>query len=517
MSSIKANNLGSVISGENTKYSLGSLFFRAPANLGDYSMDIFFKTIFKSVLVKYKIKQLSDFHEMPLVSFKSSDFKRKTSLLALSLYLVRHYGFEVCSAPSNDAYSPEFSINKVLLSLDDFLFLSDKEQLVFKHRIIENKILFVVGSDPEISLSRERVRQIEQKLKQYLKMFMSSERMSPLEQFFENTSFVCGEDLSDIFETEVGFSIFKYLTSGTQTSIVRDAGFYRYSRSLDVFGNNPNFGVLEVVETMKEKSAVDSKILYSSDDIKNIFKLSPSDDAQSFFSCLIKRKIISMEGDNYFLYPTTKANAVEIFIALKGRSGYILKEDFDGLKDWIVKIFPGFLKDDDVTFKKKNFNSLIEHNANIVLWGWGVYVHKSSVVSSYGFPLDKELAPKINRQLADNAVANIKSLYSSLGDLCSSYDIPNAHALYTVARNSMGDSFDFKHSPWIRSLDADSDASIVSIVAESLKESGDKVSVRSVARNFGIDTARATQLLSHSEDVVSAGRGYFKYEKGGNK
>jgi len=501
---ILIDDIESNIASKNNNF-LSSIVMIAPKNIADFKLDNFFKTIFKSILNKYKINSLESFHRQPITLFKDSDFKKNTSLLGLLKYLNSHYGFEFHESSSSVEFGKEFNISLIPLSTSDFSFLSDKEMLVFKYRIVENQTLLDVGNNKSINLSRERVRQIESKIKNFLKIFFTSDKFTQLLASFDKSSFVCGEDLRDVFETEFGFNTFKTMAS-SKGGIFKDDLNISYSRTYDLFSKHPSYSIVGVIEELKNSHFNKNQITFTASDLSSIFNIN-IENISEYFDCFVKKEILCFIGSHYFLTPKTKASAVESFISLN--NGYVLSKDFSALSLWITKHFPS-LVEKGVKFKKENFNSLIEHNKNIILWGWGFYVQKYNVSKSFEIS-SSDLKKIISSQIKENKISSIKSVFHKIEDTCSSFNIPNPHALYSVLREKLGEDYDFNHSPWIK--EKGSSLSVVETISESLSGKG-KVSVQQIATQFNIESARITQILAHSTTVVSAGRGYFIYQGG---
>ena len=474
-----------------------------PKNVGFLQMDMFFKTLYGKVLEKYDIKKISDFHKLELVLFREKDFIKKTSLSGMVSYLMKYYGFIV--SESDVENNQEFEKNKLLFEMDDFYFLSEKEKLVLKYRIIQNMTLSEVGELKELQISRERVRQIEQKIFYYLKLYFNNVNMEPIEKFVDGLTMFCTKTVEQAFLTNDGLNLFKYYCINNSTKDF----LLKYARNYDVFYKNGMISPTIFIDELKNFQHVKGKVLFTKEELSLLLKES-SKKVENTLSCLINPdiKILSKYNKSYFLYPKTKSFAVEVYIALQ-KNGYHLKDDFDKFIQWMQEVLPDFYAAKGKDIKKENFNSLIEHNERILLWGWGTYIHFSNVEDCFLIDIS-EIKKFIKSKIEKSAVVSSEIVFKEFKDYLLEHNIPNHHALYTILRVLLKDEFSFKHCPWIRIKGLD-EANIVDIIAATLKD-GSVVSVKEVANMFGVTSGRATQLLSHSELMESAGRGKFKYK-----
>lgn len=499
---VNSVSIQTILKNRSVDQSILDHYFIAPENISDIdSFDSFFLALFKSVLGKYKIKKPIDLVGLQPRLFKSSDFKRKTTLVLFIKYIVRHYGFELSSDDNKELVAPSFDFNKIIFYMDDFSFLSEKELLIFNYRIIENEILSVIGKMEDISLSRERVRQIEQKIRQLLFIYFSSTTLFPIKESFASNLFIDNKSMASFFNEELGLVVFKYLTSLKTVP-------YKFHKNLELFSTS-DCNIFDLSEHMSSSHSTSGQLLFSEENLLSSCDFDFKGVKSELLNPLVEAKVLGKHEEEYFLYPKTKSQMIELYIYISGKVGYSLKDDFPNLISW-MKIFSS----ESDLIKKENFNSLIEHNHNIILWNWGVYVHKFNVRSSFEFPGNKLILPILETKIKEMDIVNIKAVFDIVKEDCLSFGIKNPHSLYSVIRDTFHNKFNFKHSPWIKKLD--NSLSVVEIIASFIEKENDVVSIKDIAIRYGLDSARISQLISYSDNIQSVGRGKVEYIKKDN-
>lgn len=474
-----------------------------PKNMRNKRIGLFMKTIYSTLTKKYNLTKNGNLHNLPISLFSVSDFKKNTSFIGFLTYIEKYIGCRF-SNTENELSIPDFYLTQVLLSFDDFYFFNEKEKIVLKKRFIENLTLTEVGKIKTINISRERVRQIEQKIFHYLKMFLPEYAFPVFADISPEYLIFCSSKIKHLFTNTDGEKVFQYFLSSVNMKEFK----YKYSNLYEIYYNPASVSVPSLVEKIKNIQHSKGQVLLTSSMIASLLGENAifNDEVSS---CLIDKKILVKHNEYYFLYPKTKSFAVELFIAFQ-KNGYSLKDDFGRMINWLNEIFPDFMLEKGKNIKKENFNSFVEHNERIILWGWGRYSHFQNIEKSFSIPL-KDINIFIEKEIKNNLVINSIQIFDKFKEICVEYGIPDHNALYSVLRTHLQDNYSFKHCPWIRDKDIDG-AKIIDIIAAMLKEHGEKVAIRDIAFRFGIDSLRITQLLSRSDLVESAGRGFFIYK-----
>lgn len=477
--------------------------FSIPSNFRDIRFSGFFEHVYKSILNKCNIKNMSDFLDVNMKQLSNPVFfKGGTDLAGFLRFVANHYGVKTTQKPEVRRAAHE--VTKLYFDIDDFYFLSDKQKIVFNERLVENKkTLEDIGQIEGLGITKERVRQISKNLYKHAYMYVDIKIFELIKEAINTAGAIQIEDLKHIIPDKTSRAIFTNLLK----SKIRMPFEFNLNFSALYSKDIPGFSTI-----MTELSRVydtQAKVLFSKADIVKFLgngeKNIPSAAASNIISILLKDKAIAKIGeDTYAVYPKTKTFALEIFLATQ-KNGFMIYKKHDDMMKWLwdnfIDVFEG-------QTTKSNIGSLIEHNKNIVLWDWGVYTHVSNIKEKLNALNGIDLIDDINSAMKKRGLYNIGDYFVNNEKTLLSLGVDNQHALYTLARLKYSDIYDFNHTPWVWEKGTDNEQ-VGDAVAEEVRDRRTPFTVADVAKMFGMDNVRAMQLINYSNKIHKIGRNSY--------
>jgi len=310
---------------------------------------------------------------------------------------------------------------------------------VLNKRLLEDKTLNETGK--ELSITRERVRQIEQQAVKLVNFHAKNLIIDTLAQLLKNP-------MLEISELPIKDENLKLLYCGSISHPQSKAGII-FDKDMMTLVENNDLTFQRIVSKIEYTFQDTNKSLFYLEDLidylQSIFpKIS---NFEQLIDILLEKDKLRIVDDNqyffHYLYKPKRPMVDFIFSLYPG--GLFLHQQIDFIKAELDKYFPNVFI---ATDKNRNIATAAGNSQNILLWDWGKYIHIKyilPILEEYDFSnvlhyIDETLgATQIDLQFCFDKYEK---------ELCA-IGIPNKFALHTCLKLKFPDDYTYQDSPWI--------------------------------------------------------------------
>ena len=310
---------------------------------------------------------------------------------------------------------------------------------VLNKRLLEEKTLNETGK--ELSITRERVRQIEQQAVKLVNFHAKNLIIDTLAQLLKNP-------MLEISELPIKDENLKLLYCGSISHPQSKAGII-FDKDMMTLVENNDLTFQRIVSKIEYTFQDTNKSLFYLEDLidylQSIFpKIS---NFEQLIDILLEKDKLRIVDDNqyffHYLYKPKRPMVDFIFSLYPG--GLFLHQQIDFIKAELDKYFPNVFI---ATDKNRNIATAAGNSQNILLWDWGKYIHIKyilPILEEYDFSnvlhyIDETLgATQIDLQFCFDKYEK---------ELCA-IGIPNKFALHTCLKLKFPDDYTYQDSPWI--------------------------------------------------------------------
>ncbi len=377
--------------------------------------------------------------------------------------------------------------------------LSPENVQLLISRLVYNKKLQEIADDTNIT--RERVRQIEsQSIKQFFATVNRSIIINIIQKLSEQSVLFFDDIPVKSTELKLLFcSILSYKKS-------RKALF---DKEIMALVENSAFSFTGLLNKIEQYLIKMDKALFSREDLIDTLQLlfPKVDNIEKLILPLEhEKKLRKIDAEQYFfpfLYKP-KRPMLEFIFSLYPK-GLELHKEIDFITNELNKFFPGVFKDKE---KKRAITALVGFSDDVLLWGWGRYLHIKyiyPILEEYDF---SSVLDYIDEHLNDTQIDLLSCFEVFEGELVP-MGISNKYALHTCLKLKYPEEYSYQDSPWISKAGTE---------RRELRQTLRNLMIEN--RNYSIDElidlmhtsrTRLQQLIDNTDDIIQIDA--FQYKK----
>lgn len=222
-------------------------------------------------------------------------------------------------------------------------------------------------------------------------------------------------------------------------------------------------------------------------------------------SAWVMLKWFKKERDKYFFRTVNRSVLMEYIFKKYFPDGLAVLKDYNKLVVALKKErVEHFFK-----IKKGYFQNLLLLNDNIVLWAWGVYIHKDCV------KIDDKVLKSVKDWIAHKFIkekvpkVSLWGAYEKYRSECVKSGIPNEHALYTCMKMFFSEEYSFLKDPYVYPAGTDEMLKAKDYIEKHLLEIRKALSAKEIGALLGIRPYQTTNILSYSDKILQWGIGKY--------
>lgn len=319
--------------------------------------------------------------------------------------------------------------------------LKDNYQEVLKLRIQDGLTLADTGV--QLSLTRERVRQIEEQVIRKLSTWFPNKFLLDLKQKIEDKKIlflsdlpVKNEELKQLVCNVISHKKFR-------NNFIFDKSFETIIISREYTWNNIKLNIRNFM------ISIEDAVCTINDLHAFILYLYPKQKTDIFIKKLISDDEISrIEKDKVFfknIFKTKREKVEYIYTLFK--DGFETKKNVEVLREKLNNFFPDIFTND----KNRAITGLADGSPNIYLWDWGKYIHIKhiqDVLLNYDFT---DILKYIDNELNNVLAVDLDRFYELNKTNLVSLGIPSKYALHTLLKLKYPNDYSYQDSPRISS------------------------------------------------------------------
>ena len=479
-------------------------------------------------LRKMRVKTIGDLAkktEMNLLSHrnfgKKSLVEVKELLHSLGFYLGMKYDINKIQDYNNKSFAPTqlnepSSLPKCLSHIRENLLKANilKKRLknnkmieIIKHRFWTENRMTLGQLGEKLSLTRERIRQIEKRAKVYLYKSID----------IKNKQFI-NEFINEI-KLNGGIKILK------DENIVTDSQEFKlFNMILSHIDRNIEFDFIAKVWLIHKKGSIYNKIdkllikeyklghIYTKEEIvifanKCVDVLGLDINALDGIIELIIVHWFKPIQNNYAFKVVSVVEILSELIKEYFPEGIAIYKDIDSIVSLAQsKGYGGF-----VERKKRALVGLILRSEDLILWDWGVYIHKDNV------KINQEVLEKVEEWIKGKFLdgfspVSLWGAFSKFKKRCKENNIPNEHALYSCMKLKYTRKYSFLKDPYVYRLKEKERVDISKILEDFVQRVDSVVTVKEIMDNLGLKEFQITQHVLESDKVLQCEEGKYIHE-----
>ena len=223
--------------------------------------------------------------------------------------------------------------------------------------------------------------------------------------------------------------------------------------------------------------------------------------------CLMRNVVANyfIKVNNLYAFQTTSdAIIFAYYIKKYYPHGIELKNDIDEFIAYLRK--EGF--SELVSKKKRALIAGILRSDDLVLWGWGVYIHKDNIrVSDLVLrKVDSWLHKKFQQGIRR---VSLWGAFSALQDNCERSGIPNEHALYSCMKLKYSRKYYFSRDPHVYKSRQRERQTIGSLLDSYLRNVDTMVSLRQIMDGLGLKDYQVSQHIGQVKEILACNNNKF--------
>lgn len=379
----------------------------------------------------------------------------------------------------------EYIDEKILGALSHF---KQEHISVLRSRFVYNRNLQDIAD--EVGITRERVRQIEVQTIKKMLVTIDKSLITNIINILSSTPIIFLDDIP-IKDQELKILFCEFLSYKKSRKALFD-------RDLMCLVKDHNFSLTGLLNRIENHILKSSESVFSKDslintlqlllpNVKNIEKLIP------IFRRNNKLRIVDNEKYFFpFLYPNKTPKIDFLFSTFS--NGIEVHKQIKFIRDELDKYFPG-----DFNSKDRTIATAVNNSKNIVLWGWGEYIHikyVSSIIEEYDF---STIINYLDEHLGDTQI-DLESCFEVFKDELTQMGIENKYALHSCLKLKYPDDYSYQDSPWISKAGTERRE-----LRETLKNLLSKNRIYSLDELVDLmhtNKVRVQQLIDNTEEII---------------
>lgn len=369
---------------------------------------------------------------------------------------------------------------------------------VLNKRLLEKKTLNETGK--ELSITRERVRQIEQQA-------IKSVNFHAKDLIIDTLSKLVKNPMLNINELPIKDEKLKLLycesISHTQSKarIIFDKDLMALVENQDLTFQ----GIVSKIEyTFQETN---KSLFYLNELIDYLQSIFPKiSNLEHLIKILLEKdKLRTIEINQYFFHYLYKSKRPMVdFIFSLYPSGLFLHQQIDFIKTELDKYFPNVFIETD---KNRNIATAAGNSQNILLWDWGKYIHIQYILPIFEEYDFSNVLHYIDETLEDTQI-DLQFCFDKYEKELCAIGIPNKFALHTCLKLKFPDDYTYQDSPWISK--AGTERRSLSTTLMNLMDEDKIYTLDELVLSMKTTKVRVQQLIDYSNDVIAIDT--FKYK-----
>jgi len=369
---------------------------------------------------------------------------------------------------------------------------------VLNKRLLEEKTLNETGK--ELSITRERVRQIEQQAIKSVNFHAKNLIIDTLSELVENPML----NINELFIKDENL---KLLYCGSISHPQSKTGIIFDKDMMTLVENNDlTFqGIVSKIEyTFKDTN---KSLFYLEDLIDYLQSIFPKiSNFEHLIEILLEKNKLRIIGTSqyffHYLYKPKRPMVDFIFSLYPG--GLFLHQQKAFIKAELDKYFPNVFI---ATNKNRNITTAAGSSQNILLWDWGKYIHIEyilPILEEYDF---SNVLHYIDDTLGETQI-DLQFCFDKYEKELCAIGIPNKFALHTCLKLKFPDDYTYQDSPWISK--AGTERRSLSVTLMNLIDEDRIYTLDELVLSMKTTKLRIQQLIDYSNDVIVIDT--FKYK-----
>ena len=225
-----------------------------------------------------------------------------------------------------------------------------------------------------------------------------------------------------------------------------------------------------------------------------------------FFLNIFKHFIFKRIGQNFFYKEISPVAVCEFIIKKNFPEGLQLSKERHLFLSAAKK--EGFSDFFNGSFKR--LTGIINRSHNLLLWGWGVYIHRSNI--NINMSALSKIKGWLNEKF-DTGQPSV-SIWGALKQFrneCKRCGIYNEHALYTCMKMEYSNEFYFSKDPYVYPVKKRNSSRVtkVELIEKYLKTRKGVVTDKEIAENIGLKQYQIEQISS--DKIIHCGLGRYMH------
>lgn len=378
---------------------------------------------------------------------------------------------------------------------------------VVQMRFLSGKKKTLEDIGKEISLTRERVRQIEKKA---------------VEALFRALSFPCKQFIYQFIneiKEEGGIKCCK-----NEDCEVKSLEFKLFNVILTRFGNVEFDDKAKVWLFLKKKSDIFKKInkfltrrcelkhFYREQDIRKFVEeclpcLRVDEKAFNGLMSIVVAHWFQKSGEQFAFKSISGVEVLSQLIKENFPKGIALYKEADSLMEMAKS--NGYL--DVIKRSKRAFIAYVQNSEDLILWDWGVYIHRDNV------KIDDELLSKVedwidNKFLSGFSPVSLWGAFLKFEKECKASNVPNEHALYSCMKLKYAKKYSFLKDPHVYRRREKERINISQTLEDIVERHDSVVTLQQLVDDSGLKGYQITQHILESNRILPCEDGKYIHE-----
>lgn len=386
--------------------------------------------------------------------------------------------------------------------------LKSSKTTKLKRQLVVLKMRLGIGCDKStleevgqaIGTTRERARQIENKVIKYIYDNISSSCKIFIKRFLknidDNSGMFCG-DLNDKLLSSRGLKIFNAFIIYFNKNIeyIPDICVWKYKDN-PKYNNIVNYITKHlIIGASFDECELDEYISNSCRAVRI--------EMESYESIirLIKKDKFQIHNRRYYFKYVNKLLIVEELIKIHFPNGLAIYKDFGEFLEVVCNANYDFLQN----MSKTRLRGYIERIDGIILWDWGFYIHMDNI------DVDDKVLEMVDlwlsNKLSQDNIPRV-SLWGAFNQHekdCRDSGILNEHALYSLMKMKYMDKYSFLKDPHVYRKSCDDRIDGRELVIKYCLNMGCPTSQDDIMEALGLKSYQLQNILSSADEIMTWG------------
>lgn len=368
----------------------------------------------------------------------------------------------------------------------------EKQLKMLERKFDSNLTLTEVGR--EYNLTRERVRQIEEKLIRYMNHYCSA-YFSKLTQLIKFLRIIpLGKDISWLIHT------FRHKKSKLEIF---------YDETLNSIIYNKDISYKKILDYIYQRLN-DLRMFFCTEHELIDILLEKFDyiNAKYILSILKDKELYYNDGKITFKNRYSKSEKRKCFnqyIKSLGEPIEINKR-INKIKQDLVTYYPNVFQQDS---SNRNITTMSDIS-EILLWDWGLHVHYSNVKDIIDSFSCDHLIEYLEEELKEKDLVSLSDYFMNNKMNLTQNGIISEHGLHTVLKFKYPDLFNYQDCPWIANKEVEGRIELSDYLIKELKDK-DTLTLEEIEATLNTTSLRALQLVERCEKAIKVDNDKYKH------